>query len=141
MPKHLSDKIHTRLKRRLRIYLMFSLVILGISLFHIIKDGANIFLCFFGFLLGVIIGAIMTKILKISWDKDSEMVISKFNLSSIVLIISYILFEINREYIVSRFISGPSVIAVSFAIFSGIMGGRYFLIKQKVLKILKHQGY
>lgn len=135
-----KDKIHKRLRIRLMIYFVLAVVILGISIFHIIRDQASFIFCIIGFMAGLGIGILATRMFKISWDTNATQVISRFDAIGIVILILYILFEINREKIVEHFISGPSVIAVSFAVLSGLMCGRVLGIRGKISSIFREQG-
>ena len=136
----LKDKVHKRLRLRVVVYFMISIIVLGISIFHIIEDYASVSLCVVGLLLGVFIGLGVARMYKISWDRRAEQVISKFDFFGIVILIFYIIFEIYRERIVAEFIHGPSVVAVSFAVFAGIMYGRVMGISGKIKKIFIEEG-
>lgn len=136
----LKDKVHKRLRIRLTIYFVISVLILGVSVFHIIKDGASFILSSIGLVSGVIIGTVFSRIQKISWDKKASHVIAVYDGVGIFFLALYILFEIFRNQIVGEFISGPSVVAVSFALFSGLMYGRVIGTKGKIDEIFRQQG-
>jgi Kef-type K+ transport system membrane component KefB len=136
----LKDKVHKRLRLRVVIYFIISVIVLGISIFHIIEDYASVSLCVVGLLLGVLIGLGVARMYKISWDNTAEQVISKFDFFGIVILFLYIGFEIFRERIVEQFVHGPSVVAVSFAVLAGIMYGRVMGISGKINKIFKEEG-
>ncbi len=136
----LKDKVHKRLRVRLILYFVISIAVLGISIFHIIKDNANLLLSLLGLVAGLFIGVIVSRMYKISWDTDAEQVISKFDAIGVIFLVSYITFDIFREKIVDYFVSGPSVIAVSFAVLAGVMYGRVLGIRGKIQKVFKEEG-
>lgn len=138
--KELGDKVHKRLKKRIVLFLAISVVMTGISIFHIIREGASILYTLTGLVIGLIIGLIAARIFKISWDKKAGQVISKFDTVGIILLVLYIVFEIFRTKIVGYFVNRHSVFAVSFAILAGIMYGRFLGIRGKIRQIFEEEG-
>ncbi|MEJ0001868.1 MAG: hypothetical protein WDN09_01635 [bacterium] len=136
----LKDKVHKRLRMRVIIYFVISIVVLGVSIFHILKDGANAFLALVGLLVGIVIGTVVARMYKISWDKNAAQVISKFDAVGVIILVLYVVFEVFRSKIVGYFVHGPSVLAVSFAILAGIMYGRVFGIRGKVRQVFEEEG-
>ncbi len=138
--KELGDKVHTRLKRRIVLFLGISVIMTGISIFHIIRDGASILHTIVGIVIGLIIGLSVSRIFVISWDGKAGQVISKFDTVGIILLVMYIVFEIFRTKIVGYFVNRHSVFAVSFAILAGIMYGRFLGIRGKIRQIFEEEG-
>lgn len=138
--EEVKDKIHKRLRIRLSIYLVVSALVLGVSIFHVISDKASPVLSAVGFILGMIVGVVFSRMQKISWDHKASQAIATFDAVGIVFLIIYVLFEIYRNEIVEHFVSGPSVVAVSFALLAGIMYGRVLGIKGKIKEIFEEQG-
>lgn len=135
-----KGNIHKRLRLRLIVYFAISILLMGISIFHLIKDGASVLIATIGLIIGVGIGMIVARIFKISWDNNASQVISKFDTVGVIILIFYILFEIKRAKIVGYFVAGPSVIAVSFSLLAGIMYGRVLGIHGKINEVFKEQG-
>ena len=140
LTKELGDKVHVRLKRRIVLFLGISVVMTGISIFHIIRDGASILHTIVGIVIGLIIGLSVSRIFIISWDGKAGQVISKFDAVGIILLVMYIVFEIFRTKIVGYFVNRHSVFAVSFAILAGIMYGRFLGIRGKIRQIFEEEG-
>ncbi len=137
--RELRDKISKRLRTRLIIYFVISVLILGIAIFHIVKDQASLGLTSIGFFIGIIVGIIVSRMYKVVWDEHAAEVISTFDSIGIVFLVFYVAFEIFRERIVGLFIHGPSVVAVSFAILAGVMYGRVLGTRGKIRDIFKEQ--
>lgn len=136
----LKEKVHKRLRIRIIIYFVISLILIGVSIFHMAKDNASVLLSTVGFLAGNLIGLIVSRMFKISWDHSAEQVISTFDVIGIIVLLGYVAFEIFRTRIVEYFVHGPSVIAVSFAVFAGLMYGRVLGIRGKIISVFREQG-
>jgi Kef-type K+ transport system membrane component KefB len=134
------NQIHRRLRIRLVVYFVISLLLLGIAVFHIVKDNANILWSITGFFAGIIVGIIASRMFKISWDKNAEQVIAKFDVAGIIFLLFSVFFEIYHDKIIEYFISGPSVVAVSFAVIAGGMYGRVLGIRGKIRDIFREEG-
>jgi hypothetical protein len=111
----------------------------GVSLWHIITDDASILGSIIGLCVGIGLGFIVARMVKITWDEQIEQVIGTFDAVGIVILILYILFEINREKIVAHFVGDASILAVSFAVLAGIMYGRVLGIRGKIKKVFTEQ--
>lgn len=135
-----GDKIHLRMKLRLLLYFVLAIAILSVSLFHIIRDNANVLYSCLGLIAGGLIGVVLSRMYKIFWDEQTTQVISKYDAFGISIFIVYIMFELSREEIVARFVNGPSVVAVSFAVWGGVMIGRILGIRRKIKGIFKQEG-
>lgn len=136
----LKDKVHRRLRIRLVVYLIISVLMLGVSILHIIRDGAGALIAMTGCIVGVLFGTVFSRIQKVSWDEKTSQVIAMFDGTGIILLVLYIFFEIFRNQIVARFVAGPSVIAVSSALFAGVMYGRVIGTTGKIREVFKAQG-
>jgi uncharacterized membrane protein YqgA involved in biofilm formation len=138
--KELGDKVHTRLKRRIVLFLGISVVMTGISIFHVIREWISILYTILGLSIGLVIGLSVARIFKISWDKKAKQVISKFDTIGIIILVLYLAFEIFRTKIVGYFVNRHSVFAVSFAILAGVMYGRFLGIRGKIRQIFEEEG-
>ncbi len=136
----IKDRVHKRLRIRLTIYFIVSILVLGISVFHVISDNASPILSAVGLVLGMIAGIVFSRMQKISWDEKASQVIGAFDAVGIVFLVLYILFEVFRNAIVARFVSGPSLVAVSFALLAGLMYGRVMGTKGKIKEVFEEQG-
>ncbi len=135
-----KNKIHKRLKIRLSIYFVVSILVLAVSVFHIFRDRASWILSSIGMVAGLIVGIVFSRMQKISWDEKASQVIGVFDAVGIFFLLVYMAVEIMRNKIVAYFVSGPSLIAVSFAVLSGIMYGRVLGIRGKIKEVFREQG-
>jgi hypothetical protein len=134
------DKVHKKLRTRVMIYAVVSLVVLIISTYHIVQDHGSALYSFIGLVAGTVLGVIVSRMNKISWDKNAMQVISSFDALGIVILVLYVAFEIYRERIVSQFVDVNSAVAVSFAVLAGLMLGRVLGIRGKIRQIFTEEG-
>ena len=136
-PDNIHEHVHEPLLLRLWIYVVLSILILALLVYHALTDHLNITYPSLALLVGTIFGVAITRIYKISWDHNAEKVIYHLDLYGIVLLVLYILFELFRTSIVSYFVHGPSVALTSLALLGGLMIGRVLGIRGKISSILK----
>lgn len=135
-PRHYVSK---RLKRRIAMYFLISLFILGIVIYHIIVDKVNFIYPITAIFVGMLIGIIASRMFKISWDHGAQEVIYTFDVVGILFLIAYIIFALYRDRIIEHFVKGPSVVAVSFAVVAGLMYGRVLGISRQIVQVVEEQ--
>lgn len=135
--EQLDQHVDLRLKSRFFIYFAISIIMISYVIFHIINDEVSPLYPFIGFIIGILIGIIVTRVQHISWDENSQKVISRLDTYGLVILICYGIFEFFRKSVVSYFIHGPVVISASFAILAGIMIGRVLGIRGKIKSVIE----
>ena len=112
-------------------------VFLGLSFYYFIKEEISIKYPIFVFLIGILIGVILSRIQNITWDKNSKQIIKEFDIISGILLFFLILLIIFKRNIVHEFIHLPKITAIIFALNSGIMLGKTIQIRHEIANILK----
>ena len=92
------------------------------------------------FLIGLLIGVILSRIQNLSWDKNSKQIIKEFDIISGILLFFLILLIIFKRNIVNEFIHLPKITAIIFALNAGIMFGKTIQIRRQIASILKNQN-
>ncbi len=133
----LNDHVDPKLKIRFFIYIIISVALIGFLVFRMISDRIWPIFPIIGFVGGAVIGVLITRILNISWDHNSQKVISRLDAYGIMVLILYIVFEINREKVVGYFVHGSLVFIVSFSVLAGIMIGRVIGMRGKILQVIE----
>jgi uncharacterized membrane protein YraQ (UPF0718 family) len=137
LPEHHQEFVTKGLRTRLTIYFVLSLILVGIATYHVVVDKVGFIYPIVTFIIGNIAGFLFARILKIRWDNTEKKVTFSFDVLSILLLLMYVLIEIFRTRIVGYFITGPWIIALSFALFAGIMHGRVLGTRRKVRELLE----
>ncbi len=60
-----------RLRIRLRLFSLICLIMIGIVTFDLLRHGIGIGLAFVGILLGMLIGAFMSRVYRLNWDEKT----------------------------------------------------------------------
>lgn len=131
-----KKSIHKKIRIRLWLYLAIFFLGLGLTIYYGIKDQIPVLYLLAGTAVGIILGMLVSRMQKISWDEAKEQVVAKLDALGIVILVLYILFTIFRNTLVHLFVHLPHINAISFSIMAGIMLGRVLRIRRKVLRAL-----
>ena len=115
-------------------------VFLGLSVYYFIKEGMSIKYPIIVFIVGIVIGAILSRIQNLTWDKNSNQIIKEFDIISGILLFFLILFIIFKRNILNELIHLPKITAIIFALNAGIMLGKTIKIRHEIANILKEQN-
>src|SRR6266536_1918123 len=95
--KHIRHYIDKKLLFRLRIFVLVFLVMTGFVIFETINLQINPGLLAGGILLGIVIGFLMGRMYKLSWDKNESKVVGSLDRIGVIFMAVYILFAIFRN--------------------------------------------
>jgi uncharacterized membrane protein len=139
MPEDIEvpDYVSLKLRVRLIIYFLVAFGIVAYAVHQVLVDDVPIFYPVIGLVVGVGVGALSSRMLAISWDKDARQVNAHLDATSIAFIALYIVFEIFKQRITEYFVHDGSIVATSFALLGGIMFGRFLGMQGRVLEVLR----
>jgi hypothetical protein len=137
--KTARQHIDTRLRFRLRVYFVIAVVLLFIMFENIAKGIFSLHTELGGLLLGGVIGVLVARMYKISWQEDMQKIVSQLDVVGGIILVFYIGFEIFREEILLHFLSSATVAALTLPIIAGIMLGRLFGTGRKIIRILREE--
>ncbi|MGB9937215.1 MAG: hypothetical protein ACPK7O_05795 [Methanobacterium sp.] len=106
-------------------------------LFEFIKGTFAIHLIFLGILIGLGVGIISSRTYRLSWDNDTNNVISRMDTIGVVILALYLIFIFTRVDLLERWIHGNPLFAVVISITAGTMMGRLVITRHEIAKILK----
>jgi hypothetical protein len=129
--------VQKRLRVRLALYALIALVLTGIVVLHVVRDGVGPLLPLAGLALGAAVGVGASRMYRITWDEGARQVVSRLDKIGVAILVLYVLFEVFREKILPEILPGRAAVAVSFAILVGIMVGRIAGIRSRVVGELK----
>ena len=136
--KH-THHIDKKLKFRLRLYSIISLVMLGIVLYEIFIKIIPLPFAVVGIFIGLFLGIISARMYHLAWSKDAKKIVSRLDTVGIIILVCYIAFVIVRSKLIGYFVAAPIVGAVSFSITAGIMIGRVIGTRNAIIEILKER--
>jgi uncharacterized protein (DUF697 family) len=136
--KHVHH-IDKKLKFRVRLYSLISLVMLGIVLYEIFIKIIPLPFAAIGIFIGLFLGIISARMYHLSWDKDAKKIVSRLDVIGIIILVFYMAFVIVRSKLIGYFVAAPMVGAVGFSITAGIMIGRVIGTRNAIMEILKER--
>jgi hypothetical protein len=136
--KH-AHHIDKRLRFRLQIYLLVSVIMVAIVGYDMVVQKISYIVLAIALLVGFGIGILAARMFKLSWDKDMQKVISRLDFLGVIILVVYIASAILRRQVISYFVPSNSVTAVSFAVIAGVMLGRVFGTGRKIVQIIEEE--
>lgn len=138
--KHFFKHVPTKILWQMRIFTIIFAVMLGVVIYDIWTGLIGVLLVGLALTIGILIGMVSSRMSHLSWDKDGQKVVSRFDAIGIVILIGYILLSVFRTKIVGFFIHGPALGAFSFSIIAATMLGRVIGIRNSIYGILHDEG-
>jgi len=136
--KETENIIDRKIRKKMIFFTVMFVVSLILSVVFVIRDYVPFLYVLIAFVSGSVIGAVLSRIQNVSWDKDKQKIVKEFDLISGILLFFMILFIIFKKQIIESFIHLPKITAIIFALNSGIMLGRILLIRHQIKTILLH---
>ncbi len=135
--RHLIDR---KLVTRLRLFSMIALVMLGVILVDIVRHEISFLLAGSGLLIGVVVGIIVSRMGRLSWDEGAGKVISQIDWVGAVILVLYIGFTLTRNWLFGHWVQGAMLGVFTLAITAGSMIGRVFGMRYGIRKTLEAWG-
>jgi hypothetical protein len=135
--ENLDKHVHTRLRTRVRLYLGISLAIIIAISYRIVVHGGGLVYPLLAFVVGLGVGALLSRMFRVSWDKDAEKVVSRIDIYGTVLLVAYIIFELSGEHLIEQWFSGPEVLTIILSLAGGAVLGRGLGMGRKMLQVLR----
>ena len=129
--------VQRKIKVKLWIYFLVFMVSLIMSMFHFVKGTISFYFPLGGFVIGFLIGHISSRINKVIWDEDSEMIDLKLDKLGIVILVVYLLFVIFKNTLIEDVVHLHHISSISLAVLSGTMLGHAVALRKKVVKIYR----
>jgi len=140
--KEVGRFVHRKLLFRLRRLAIIFLIITVILIYEISHNYNAIYIAVIGFITGMIIGILVSRRMHtISWNSEINKAVTKMDRLGIIILVLYILFAISRHWILSHWLQGYALTALSLSIAAGGMLGRFWNTRQKVKQILRQEGF
>ena len=129
--------IENRLIRRLRLYLIVTLVIFAAIVFEVLEGRFVLALAFTGVLIGLVVGIIVSRSRHLSWDEETNTVIGRIDWIGAVLLVCYVVFVFTKSYFAGLYVQGAALFAVILGLTAGTMLGRVLATRHGINKLLE----
>jgi len=129
--------VEKRLIRRLRIYLIVSLVIFAAIIIEVLEGRFGLALALTGVLIGLVVGIIVSRTRQLSWDEETNTVIGRIDWIGAILLVCYLVFVFTKSYFAGFYVQGAALFAVILGIIAGTMLGRIFATRHGINRLLE----
>lgn len=131
-PREYLDK---KIFNRLRILTILSILLLAISIYEVAFNGFNIIYALISIVSGLCVGTVVSRMYHLSWDTETNQVVSNMDLLGAIIFFSYILFNIFRSILVGYWTEGTTYTGIIISITAGVMVGRIMGTKHSITRI------
>ncbi|MGB5323044.1 hypothetical protein [Lutimonas sp.] len=129
--------VHRKIKVKLWVYFLVFIFSLIMSMFHFVKGNISFYFPLGGFIVGFLIGHIINRINKVSWDQDSEMIDLKLDKLGVLILVVYLIFVVFKNVLIEDIVHLHHISSISLAVLSGTMLGHAVALRKKVSKMFK----
>ena len=133
--KHIDRKLIFRI----RIFYVIGIILTGLMLYDVLEGIIGIELSLGGFLLGLFLGFLATRMFIIHWHEERAKVVSRLDTIGIIVMLIYMTFSLSRAWFFGHWIHGSVLTAFTYSILAGIMIGRIVGMRLKIKNILSGQ--
>jgi hypothetical protein len=137
IPGKLDDYMSTKLIRRLRLYTAIMVIMFLIISYEVVRSNYSIYLAVAGTSIGLVVGIIISREYKLSWDDSAHQVIGQMDRIGGVILIFYLIFMVTRTILIGEWIHGTPLFASVLSITMGTMFSRVITTRISVENILK----
>ena len=134
--EHYRTNVDRRLRNRLILYILISIVMVGLFIYHVVTDHVSLWYPLIALALGFFAGWVISRSRSVSWDANARKVISHIDVYGMIILIIYIVSVAFREQIIAYFVNGSAILATTFAFAAGIMFGRVWGIHGRVSEVI-----
>jgi hypothetical protein len=123
-----------------RLYLVISIVMLAVVAVDTALTGTSAIPVGVGLLVGVVVGAFVSRMYRLDWDQSASQVVSRIDKIGAAILVAYIVFAISRSWLVGSFVERSAVGPVGLGIVCGIMLGRVVGMSHGIRGVLHDAG-
>jgi len=135
--EHLDQHVPKNLRTRVRIYLVIAVIIVCAIIYRLFIDQEDFWYALIAFVIGVVVGVLVSRMYKIWWDTDAQKVASRLDIYGIILLVVYIVFELVGEHFIREIFAGPMILTMILALAGGAVLGRGIGIGRTMLRVLR----
>ena len=132
-----SQHVEDRLIRRLRLYLIVTLVVFAAIIIEVLEGRFGLALALTGVLIGLVVGIIVSRSRHLSWDEETNTVIGRIDWIGAILLVCYLVFVFTKSTFAGFYVQGAALFAVVLGITAGTMLGRVLGTRRGINKLLK----
>jgi cytochrome c oxidase subunit IV len=128
-----------KLRLNLRILSVVYIILFLITLYDLIIAQTIFSQVLIAMIIGLVAGIISARMYKITWDSHEAEVIGRIDIYGVIVLILFVLFELNRSRIAELFTDGASLGSIGFVLITSALFGRIFGTARKILRVLDNE--
>lgn len=137
--EHIKANASKRLRINLRILAIVYVILFFVTLYNLIVSQAAFWQVLLAIIIGLSAGIISSRMYKISWNHHEAEVVDRIDIYGVVVLVLFVLFELNRSHIAALFTSGESLGSISLVLVTSALFGRIVGTSRKILSILREE--
>ncbi len=134
---YLKDFMDTKLVNKLRLYTAILVIMTVIVVAEVLRSKFSPELAVVGFISGMVIGILVARMYKLSWDESNNNVTGTVDVIGGIILVLYLTYIFTRTYYLEQWVSGIPLFAFILSMTAGTMFGRIINTRHDVFKILK----
>jgi len=134
--KHIQTHASKKLRINLRILSAVYIILLLVTVYELFVTRALFSQVLIALIIGLAAGFISARMYKISWDKDSAKVVGRIDIYGVIVLVLFILFELNRNWIADLFSDGEALGSIGFVLITTALLGRILGTARRILQVL-----
>lgn len=138
--QQLRENLSRRLLFRLRVFVVIWLATVLVIAINVFRFDVSIGPVVTGILLGLVIGIIVSRKYRLSWDEESAQVIAQVDWVGGIILAAYILLIIGRKWIFGHWIHAAPLAVFCLCISAGSLLGRFVGTASGVRHLLQACG-
>jgi hypothetical protein len=131
--------VGARLRSRLLIFFVGGIILLGIIGYDVYTRVITWEAGLLALAIGLIIGFVYGRLSRVRWHETSQQIVMQYDIVTYVIIAAYLLISYFRDILLSDYLSGAALEAVSLAVVAGVLIGRIFGLNIAIMKVLRIQ--
>jgi multisubunit Na+/H+ antiporter MnhE subunit len=112
-------------------------LMLVVIAFEVLRGNFSIQWAFGGIIIGLVIGTIVSRMYKLSWDEETNTIISNVDIIGAVILVGYLIWELTKSQFLGYWIDGNTLFAVILGITAGSMLARVLTNKRNMEEIME----
>jgi len=134
--RHIQTHASKKLRINLRILSVVYIILLLVTVYELFVSHTLFSQVLIALAIGFTAGFISSRMYKISWDKDTAKVVGRIDIYGVIVLVLFVVFELNRTWIAELFSGGEALGSISFVLITAALLGRIFGTSRKILQIL-----
>jgi len=112
-------------------------LMLVVIAFEVLRGNFSIQWALGGIIIGLVIGTIVSRMYNLSWDEETNTVISNVDRIGAVILVGYLIWELTKSQFLGYWIDGNTLFAVILGITAGSMLARVLTNKRNMEEIME----